>query len=429
MNHSPIHPIARRAITLVELLVVIAVLSILTAVIVPQVRVINKDRNVREATRLVGSVFAKASQRGVTDGAAGVIIRRHPNFLGFADLNRNELADVGEVFTPGQNDVFYAGRQIASMRRVPDYTDDFGQPAQIRDVSTHRDIRMLPGRVIARILQPADHDQTVGKYVVRPGDKIYFDSRPTPFLIERVVQVQEQNTSSGAPPIRYIELLVETWNGIGSRSPLQPPTVGSQLGYRIERAPREVKSSRFELTEGQMIDMRHSGSFVAGLSIDDVNGLRTPLFNRMAFTRRTIEDGGSRFAAEDIRVFFNGQGEIDRIHYGDGVDPDADPVPGPYTETRGTEMWTITAFAPVLLSSESYVTPGALQLLVTEDGLETPAGEDSLSQENSLWVIVNQNGSTNISSNTPTPLAAGNDVQERVNLARGIARRREIATQ
>ena len=60
--------------TLVEILVTITIMVILTALLIPNVRTVTKDRNAREAARLVGSIMSQASQRAVNDGVAGIVL-------------------------------------------------------------------------------------------------------------------------------------------------------------------------------------------------------------------------------------------------------------------------------------------------------------------------------------------------------------------
>ncbi len=67
-------------LTLVELLVAIAILAIVVALIVPRLRLVSKDRNIREAARVAGSVFSSARDRAIAEGSAGVIIERKPEF-------------------------------------------------------------------------------------------------------------------------------------------------------------------------------------------------------------------------------------------------------------------------------------------------------------------------------------------------------------
>ena len=96
----------RTALTLVELLVAVAVLSIVVALIVPRLRVINKERNIREVARVVGSAVSAARDSAVADSRAGVAIIRNTNF---------------NAQTPDGNSVFYAGTQIVPLKAKTDY--------------------------------------------------------------------------------------------------------------------------------------------------------------------------------------------------------------------------------------------------------------------------------------------------------------------
>jgi prepilin-type N-terminal cleavage/methylation domain-containing protein len=71
----------RRAFTIVELLVVIAILAIMAAILIPQVRIFNKDRGIREAARAVASVIQEASMRARERGFGGVAIVRNRNYM------------------------------------------------------------------------------------------------------------------------------------------------------------------------------------------------------------------------------------------------------------------------------------------------------------------------------------------------------------
>ena len=69
----------RSGMTLIELLVAISILVIIAAILVPQLRFASADRNLREASRTMASLFAQASQRAINDGVSGVVIERNPN--------------------------------------------------------------------------------------------------------------------------------------------------------------------------------------------------------------------------------------------------------------------------------------------------------------------------------------------------------------
>ncbi len=66
--------VRRCAFTMIELLVVITVLIVLTAIVIPVLRIITSDRQIREAGRVVESVFATARDDAIVNGFAGVDI-------------------------------------------------------------------------------------------------------------------------------------------------------------------------------------------------------------------------------------------------------------------------------------------------------------------------------------------------------------------
>ena len=104
--------------TLIELLVVISLLVIITALVIPRIRTISKDRNIREAARVVGSAFSSASQRAQTNGVAGIELVRNPNFTDAS----------GESF---------ACTQMFTLRAIPDFCLLYTSPSP-RDLSTSR---------------------------------------------------------------------------------------------------------------------------------------------------------------------------------------------------------------------------------------------------------------------------------------------------
>ena len=109
-----IHSQQRSGMTLIELLVAIAILVIIAAILVPQLRFASADRNIREASRVVASMFAQASQRAINDGEAGVLIERNPNIT-------DEVTGVA-----------YAATSMFLMRRIPRYIgENIGDQAMI----------------------------------------------------------------------------------------------------------------------------------------------------------------------------------------------------------------------------------------------------------------------------------------------------------
>ena len=158
-HRFPARSIVRSGLTLVELLIVISIMAILTALIVPQVRTVNKDRNLRETARVIGTAFAAARDRAVIDGSAGILIRRNPNFLFNA---------AGTIVPP----IPYASMTLYQMRRLPPYTGEYANSAAT--------VQFDGATYYAEIDEPFDAN------LVNPGDTIYFNDGSLGFVIDSV---------------------------------------------------------------------------------------------------------------------------------------------------------------------------------------------------------------------------------------------------
>jgi prepilin-type N-terminal cleavage/methylation domain-containing protein len=214
-------------LTLVELLVVIAIMGLLTALIVPQVRLVNQDRNIREAARVVGTSLTQARDRAIGNSApAGLLIERNTNL----------------VF---QNDVYYGGTRLYLMRNVPNYVDDHGEGAEVGTA---------PGSgYVVKIRKPWEQDE---QNVVRVGDEIRLNNSSVLYRITSVT-----------PGVNM--LLQEALTlGINTTSPLPVPVQGNGIPYVIERSPRKMESSRVDLPDGYIVDLRYSGP----LDLRNANG-------------------------------------------------------------------------------------------------------------------------------------------------------------
>jgi type II secretory pathway pseudopilin PulG len=256
----------RSAITLVELLVVIALMSILTVLIIPRIRVVNKDRNIREVARVVGAAFASARDRAVLEGAAGLAIVRNPNFV-------------------DSNDVYYAATALYSLRSLPPYSGDFlGETADVqRNISTNE--------IEAIINKPLEHDTVSGNLVVQVNDGIRLNHGTVRYRIANVAEDQTTN------PVT-LKLTLD-FKGAVPGAPLYPePPIVNDVPFLIDRQPRRMESSRIDLPAGNFVDLHYSGPLEG---------------NTMLFAA-----AGDNY---DIKVLFDRTGGIDRIYFGDPTNP------------------------------------------------------------------------------------------------------------
>ena len=263
-THSPL----RRGLTLVELLIVIAIMATLTALLVPHVRTVNKDRSIREAARIVGAAFAEASNRGIVDGTAGVLVRRNANFV---DPNTG---------------VQYGSNSIFQMRKVPPYSGALlnEQGTIIYEVDPMT--MMLTGRVYCQIPMPADIN------AITEGDVLFF-----PASGSKNYRVESFVPDSSDPTLYNI--FIETTN-----TPYPIPANGAISSYRVERKPQIIDSSEVVLPDGYLVDLRFSGPQDSG----DMDG--------NANTHTLFSQAGD---TDDIIVYFDRTGGISDFWFNGGI--------------------------------------------------------------------------------------------------------------
>ena len=264
------HGCDRPGLTLVELLIVISIMAILTALIVPQVRTVNKARNLRESARVIGTAFAAARDRAVADGSAGILIRRNPNFM----FNAN-----GAIAPP----IEYASMTLYQMRRLPPYTGEYS------DSTADLQFDAGTGQYYTEIDAPFDVN------LVNPGDTVYFNDGALGFVIDSVVP-------SATPGLIRINLNIVNVVGMANYGGnlMPPPPLNVPMRFRVERAPQIIESTEVTLPEGYYIDLRYSGPLDG--SDDDANAATLTKFSLQGDTN-------------DILVFFGSDGGIDRVQF------------------------------------------------------------------------------------------------------------------
>jgi prepilin-type N-terminal cleavage/methylation domain-containing protein len=265
-----------RGVTLIELLVVVAIISVLTAMMIPRLRTINKDRNIREAARIVGSVFANASQRAIAEGGSGVLLERNPNFTSPTGI-------------PGVIPlVKFACTTLYTLRNLPPYIGD--EEDSLADIAVG----------VVSIDKPLEHDEvaTPPRLVVRENDFISLNNSSVRYRINAVA-------------VNGSKLDIELDDA--GFLPDPPTTTTTGVPFVIYRQPRKLESSRVELPDGYMVDFRYSGPTLSGAFV--ANGCHcnqpiNPLF-------------ADQDAANEIRIIMDGKGTMDWMYaYDNLVAPD-----------------------------------------------------------------------------------------------------------
>lgn len=354
-HQKPQQP-TRSAFTLIEILVVVSILVIMTALLVPRLRTVTKERNIREAARVVGSMFSQASQRAVTDGVSGVVLQRNDNFNAGGYL--------------------YAATRIGILRKVPNFTGD-----QEGSVATP-----VTAGVIS-IPYPLEQESLE---IVQAGDSIRLGTSSVSY---QITKVNEDKTAT--PPVLNLVL-----SGAAGANYLPDPGVFTGTrSYSIERLPRLLKSSVVDLPDGHVIDLRFSGcqTLDSGYPLSSVvprggTPLQFPI-NVVDPDPKKIElDAGvatlvsygisSPTRASDLVILFDDQGKFDQMIM--------------------KQQYTTPTTPPIIATSAYLRTPQSPFFAFVASS-ELDATVNPLADENSLWVSVSNNsGVVNVGYNNPS---------------------------
>ena len=290
----------RSGMTLIELLVAVSILVIIAAILVPQLRFASADRNIREASRTLASLFADASQRAINSGTAGVVIERNPNIVDEA------------------TGIAYAGTSMFILREVPPYVGNLATDVAEYVPTNTADVPEVPRHKRFNPDIPADPffiwiPAPFEEGIVQPGDQISFNNQPLRFNIDSV----ELGTHSADSSLEVLQLqLSSPFNFVAgnippARATLVNPRAGStasraEIGtFVVHRQPRKLVSSRVDMPTGYLVDLRLSGE------LDDDSGENFFTFD----TRVTVAEGDP--TPNSVAYLFNGRGAIDRFVFSD----------------------------------------------------------------------------------------------------------------
>ncbi len=380
-------------ITLVELLVVISILAVITAVMLPRLRTINKDRNIRESARVVGSLLAKASQNAVNDGTAGVIIERNENFVD----------DEG---------VIYGASTMYLMRKVPAFTGDFatgdpkGQATPLADYALE-------------IYPPFESDAIlVNDYISLNFNSVKY----------RIIGIEDSETTFTDPPesVPYKVLTLSSGMG-GAVLPALPP-VGSSVPFIVHRQPRKLASSRVDLPNGFLVDLRYSGPInenanTAGPLVEPSRSWFDEIILPPNPNLNSVAKLNTSYASRTVQIIFNSNGGVDRVYYYNPyldvnyVDEFENPADFPDADKFGFGF------------IDSRIPNGPLFFYVSEYEIESLPNNGVLDSPANLWVTLNNStGATNVASST-VPTDPNANLGARIEYARGIAKEFQSAAQ
>lgn len=381
----------RRGFTVVELLIVMAIIVILAAVTLPTIRGLLTGQKISEAARIVKGYAEAAKARSISTGRPVALILnrlRADAISPLATKNTCVRMSLGDVFPPYQGD--YAGAQ----GQLVDFSGD-GFADQI-----HIDVALAA--TLTSLVSPGD--------LIELGDRrerFFISAAATNGMGQVVVEFNNPSLTVNAAQTQNIPLHERAWP-IGTAG-------GPMVSFRILRKPSKSLASGVSLPRGTCIDLQFSGvgqtgremssDFVQG-GLSDSPGIGLPDFG-------------------PIYIVFTPDGRADTW----------------YTQSRPDATTTVFTRAPVqglvhlLVGATDQVVDSGFDLSSWPNGAinaaamtDTDDYKTNIMDENNSWVTINPNTggiTTSTVQSTTVPLsgihANASLLDQRVAQARSLA--------
>ncbi|MCH2114403.1 MAG: type II secretion system GspH family protein [Pirellulales bacterium] len=304
---------APQAMTLVELMVVIVILTTLVAGVVPLLSPNNDTTKINEAARGLQSYITVAQAKAARNGRpAGVLLKKLSTDTG-SDLDRGVCLEVFQLVQP----VPFAGFEVNSTVQVTQ-DSNVGNRVVLRfgtGLANNFDGSVLENSFPPRMIKPGDIVE-VGGFRFRIDD-------PDPYQLptDATIDVGEDtdNTGDSTKIVRYngtvylqpTPAVDAEW--IGWHANLLPPQAAS--AYAINRLPQLASNSAYQLPSGTCIDLQCSG---LSTTVPTPSCCHNPLVNI---------DGGSGGEPNNpyltnndvgIAVMFGSDGSVSQYIWNDG---------------------------------------------------------------------------------------------------------------
>ncbi len=264
--HKPRHLIAspRPAFTLVELLIVMAIILMLAAVALPSVKALLHGQKVTQASRMVQAHIESARARAIAAGShVAVVLERQST-----ENHTTTRLSIGQVFPPYQGDITGATGTLSDTKGLNSAVAD-GYYDQVT-------------------VDPL-YASLVDSGVFGAGDFIQFGDRESLFLIESWTKVGALSVLAFANP-PYLTLGSTNY---ALQEPQLPTTSGATVPFRIFRKPTKSFVQSTVLPRGTCVDLSVSGVGQSGNDFFSVGALPVMIVFDERGTVAYVTDGTS----------------------------------------------------------------------------------------------------------------------------------------
>lgn len=345
----------RAGLTLVELLIVIAIMLVLVGIAIPSIRMLTRGDSVREAAREVNLFIESARSDAIANGFAGVWLERGKR---------------GNKVT-----------RIYKVKRPPKYRGDFANvKCYVRPITLgtgNFDLTQFYVYFVQSentLLQPTAD----GTYPIKINDRIQIGGAGPWYQIISIPTPDSHpsRTDGSGNPLPAMRLTVALNTGLFDHSVVRGTTSPNQylvplegeFTFMIERAPMISSREYLQLPKGTYVDLTHSG-FAVDPSVD-----QTSLIPGSSF-------GGDEFAnnpaqiekVQPVLILFREDGSVDRVDY---------------------QVYPTAAANPALFAPISQFPRSNIFLLVVSEPENLDPAYNALTDLENLWVMISRTNGT-----------------------------------
>jgi prepilin-type N-terminal cleavage/methylation domain-containing protein len=329
-------PRQRRGFTLMELLVVVAILGLLSVIVLPNISGNINSRRYREAARDVSGFVARCQSRAI--GAA------EPRGVMIQPLTADPKTAIDLYFanTPEA----YAGETSSSVAFVPEVLDATAGPLPVT----------FDGATQARFAMQPDF--------CKPGDAIQFGGRGAKYKF--------------IPPNQ-----VTMWAGDNQnpRNTSWPRAGGAGLPFTIWRQPTRGTGGALQLQKGAAVDLYWSclgtRAFHTFMGTSMTDNSVNIMFDASGKPTEIVHSGGARTTVGEPIFLLIGEVELAGNSYDPAVSRDAS---GTSAENRGGANWQYGDCIWLCIDSNSgvvksgYVLPGSRSVIESQRTIRLSIG-------------------------------------------------------
>lgn len=323
----------RRAFTLVELLVAVAMMVVLLALAIPALKAVTNNRKVSEASRLVSAVLLQAQARAAQDGKPyGIWIERETR-----NLPPNSMGDLDDTRANYATQIYFA-------ETPPPYSGDIvGAKATLIETGVSAGVPFVRVRF-------SEAENGMWPFLIKPGDLIQFGGAGAYY------QILTQPVP-GSDPMPTDPYPSGTFHVDVANSNVRLPAVDNVYPYSINtsfnvlRQPQRSAGEPIQLPKRTVIDLDSSGLGAFGTEFQPwiypatgnaalLSGLMGEIYHPSVDQDSTdlhldplVGSGRVGVAAADdtpddspIVIMFQPSGRVDRVYRG---------VPNPANPTKG----------------------------------------------------------------------------------------------